>query len=140
MLEGGNVELTRMRIEKVIINQYERLQEEKLKAGAKALAITVKCTDDKRQLCNQSGHSAPQCRSSQISKGQQHSKFSRQCFTCGKRGHRAEECKGAKEGNVMGINGKPKTSYTSRYRRKLAAMPFRRWLITAPLKEENVSS
>lgn len=81
-----------------INNQYERLQEENSEAGAKALAVTVKGINDKCQLCHKRGHPAPQCRSSQSFKGKQHSKFSGQYVTYGKRGHHAEECEGEKNG------------------------------------------
>ena len=42
MLEGGDVEPTRAHIEKVTTNQYDRLREDKSKAGVKALAVTAR--------------------------------------------------------------------------------------------------
>lgn len=52
MLERGDDELTRKHIEKFIINQCERLQEEKSEGGATALAVRVKDTNDICQLCH----------------------------------------------------------------------------------------
>ena len=41
MLEGRNDEPTRAHVEKVTLNQYDRLRAEKSKAGAKALAVAA---------------------------------------------------------------------------------------------------
>lgn len=112
MLEGGNDELKRAHFKKVMTNQYKRLDDEKSEAGAEVLAATVRSTTEKYQLCRKVGHSALQCRGTQNSKGQHHSRFSGQCFTWGMQGNRAEECKGAKGGGMKVNNGKPKTSST----------------------------
>lgn len=50
MLEGDDDELTRAPIEKVIINQYERLQEQNSQAGEEALTVTVKGAAERCQL------------------------------------------------------------------------------------------
>ena len=50
MLEGGDDELTRAYIEKVIINQYKRLRAETSAAGAKALTVTATTGHHKPQV------------------------------------------------------------------------------------------
>lgn len=79
MLEGGD-ELARAHIEKVIINQYERLQGQKSEAGAKALAVAVKGGAERCQLCHKTSQDTPL-------------KFSGEGYSCWKRGHSAEECR-----------------------------------------------
>lgn len=87
------------------------LHEQKSEAGAKALTAAMKSTAERCHLYQKPGHTAPQCRNFLGSKGQQCSKFSGECYTCGRRRHRTKECEGTKEGGGKGSNGKTKTSY-----------------------------
>ena len=86
MLEGRNDEPTRAHIEKVTLNQYDRLRAEKSKAGAKALAVAAA-----------PGYHEPQSVLLESKWAKQRSKFDGECSTCGRRGHRGEECRGGKQ-------------------------------------------
>lgn len=50
ILQGGNDELTRAHIDKVINNHYERMEGEQSEVGAIALAVTVRNTAETCQL------------------------------------------------------------------------------------------
>ena len=88
MLEGGDDEPTRAHIDKVILNQYERLKAEKSEAGMKTLAVVVTPV-----------HHKPQPAPSNSKWGKQRSKFDGECSKCGRRGHRGEEGRGGKQKN-----------------------------------------
>lgn len=59
MLEDDDDELTRPHIEKVISNQYKRLQEQKPQASAKALTVAMKGAAERCQLCHKRRHCPP---------------------------------------------------------------------------------
>ena len=83
MLEEGNDERTRAHIEKVVLNQYERLRAEKSVPWAKGLAVAAT-----------SGHHKPQPAPLKCKWGKQRSEFDGECSKCGMRGHRKEDALG----------------------------------------------
>ena len=86
MRERGDDEPTQAHIEKVILNQYERLRAETSEASAKSLAIAAR-----------PGHYKPQPAPSKSKWGKQRSTFDGKCSKCGRWGHRGEECRGGKQ-------------------------------------------
>ena len=92
MLEGGDDEPTRAHIEKTILTQYDRLQAERSKVGAKALGVAATPRNHKSQpapsksKCGRRGHRGEECR-----RGKQNNKYDG-CFICGSQEHKTANC------------------------------------------------
>ena len=92
MLEGGDDEPTRAHIQKIILTQYDRLQADRSKLGAKALGVAATPGNHMSQPAPSKskwgrwGHRGEECR-----RGKQKNKYDG-CFICGSQERKTANC------------------------------------------------